>query len=1145
MISRYLIFLLLPLFCILNAADPADLAKKFKQLPTVAEKDLPIMDNRKGDFRGKIEMPGLTGHTWVSFPFVENPGSFGFDRKGRLYVAEANRFWLGVPDLRGANEMIRDDFQAVTVEDRLRMYDKFKANFPEGWFEKVADRIIRLEDRDKNGAADHRTLFSDHFRHAADGIGFSVLADEDGTVYFTCIPSLWKLKDSNDDGVADSHEKIVDGFGVRVSFIGHDLHGITRGPDGLLYFSVGDRGYHLKDGQGKTLEGSGRGAIFRCRADGSALELFCSGLRNPQELVFDDFGNLFTFDNTGDIGDKARMVYALNGTDSGWDMAHQSAHHYVGALDWGDFHPEKSMWVAERMFDTHNEEQPQWVYPPASHVAEGPSGVTFVTGESLPENLRNRFLLSNYRGASTSSTTLAIGYERNGAGYRASDVKTLVAGVAASDVELGYDGKIYLCDFGGGWSVNTNGSVQVIESTDETMRRAGEAVAKLFADGFDNCSDDALVKFLGHPDRRVRFAAQFALVNRKQGLQLLLKAAEKGGDLFTRLHAVWGLGQMLGKSTDIAGALIQMINDPDEEIRANVVRVLGDNRVTSASAAILESFQNDASIRVRSLAAVALGRVSAPGDAPAVNALYSAAVKNGPNRVQSPTQQGTIEGKSDIVLRHALLSGLDLIGTVPMAVGKIDSKSEEERLLAVLFLRRRESPELVRFLNDSSPLIRREVVRAIYYTAAMDSEAGQALAAVNPEGFPQTIQRRLMAANYRSGKPENARALVKMAGNPRLDLKVRKSALQGLLRWEATVETDPVHGTYRPVKSGGRTLAALGKIISTDFKEFLGEAQPPELLVLAMKLADAGGIQLDGDTLFSQALEEKLEPGIRIAALDSLVERGDDQAAKAVEKLLEDGNPEIQAAALRLAYQLDRWDLGERAYQAILFGPIPVARAAIEGMAKKSPERWAVIWEYSHETMRSELKLDAYLATLKHKPEVAQQFAKASADNVFKLSEHGGDPIRGEQIYLNQGACRQCHKIGSEGGLQGPDLTAVAARLTRLQILTSIYNPGAEISPGYGTAAATLKDGSVVMGRIAGESSDSVTIIAPDGKSSVIKRSEITNLTPPISAMPPLGALLPPQDLRDLVAYIANQTGKPGRKPGDAAHGDGDEAIAK
>ncbi|MDF1816595.1 MAG: HEAT repeat domain-containing protein [Verrucomicrobiales bacterium] len=587
-------------------ADRADLQSKFKQLPTVPEDELPEMENKPGDFRGKIAVSGLKGQTWASFPFIENPGSFAFDRKGRLFVAEANRFWLGVPDLRGANEMIRDDFKAQTVEDRLKMYKKFEANFPIGWFEAVADRIIRLEDRDGNGAADHRTLFSDHFHSAEDGIGFSLLADEENTVYFTCIPALWKLTDKDDDGVADEHEKIADGFGVRVSFIGHDLHGITRGPDGMLYFSVGDRGYNLKDGDGNLLEGSGRGAIFRCETDGSGLELYCAGLRNPQELVFDDFGNLFTFDNTGDIGDKARMVYALNGTDSGWDMAHQTSNHYVNALDWGDFHPEKAMWVAEKMFETYNEEQPQWIYPPASHVGNGPSGVTWVTGESLPKSLRGKFLLSDYRGAASNSVTHIVEYEKVGAGFIAKSVEPLVKGVAASDVELGYDGKIYLCDFGGGWSINTNGSIQVIESEDDKLKQAGEKVAEMFATGFSERSTDELTIFLSHVDKRVRQAAQFALVDKEGGAEILKKVAAEGNDLHARIHAVWGMGQLQRTSGHLDTELVNLLKDPEEEIRANVVRILGDNRLDEAGEDILECFTTDKSIRVRSLAAIAV-----------------------------------------------------------------------------------------------------------------------------------------------------------------------------------------------------------------------------------------------------------------------------------------------------------------------------------------------------------------------------------------------------------------------------------------------------------------------------------------------------------------------------------------------------------
>jgi len=1120
-----------------HAITPAELESRFKALPTVPENEMPALSNTKGTFRGLIQHEGLEGHTWVAFPFVENPGSFGFDPQGRLYVAEANRFWLGVPDLRGANELIRDDFKAVTVADRLAMYQKYAASFPEGWFSRVADRLILLEDRDGNGAADHRSLFSDRFKRPEDGIGFSVLAD-DGSVYFTCIPSVWKLSDTDGDGRADEEMEISTGYGVRVSFIGHDLHGLVRGPDGRLYFSVGDRGYHVTTADGKLHNGSGRGAVFRCESDGSGLEVFATGLRNPQELAFDDHGNLFTFDNTGDIGDKARLVYVLEGSDSGWDMSHQSPHHYATHLDWGTFRPEQSMWVKERMFDTYNEDQPQWVYPPASHVANGPSGVTWLTGESLPADLRGKFLLSNYRGASDNCNLLLIATEPKGAGYVASEEREIVRGVGASDVELGYDGNLYICDFGGGWSVNENGSIQVAGSKDAAEREAGAKVAALFKEGFANRETAELRELLSHSDRRVRQAAQFALADKgEDGRAVFVAVINESTSQVARLHAIWGLGQLGRRDIAVAETLAPLLLQTDPEVRANAARVLGDLRLESAKTALLDALSKDDSPRVRSLAAIALGRIAKPGDADATKALFSSALTNG-------------KKETDIVLRHAILSALSQIATPAEASAKVNSDSREERLLAVLVLRRQESGELVRFLGDADPLVRREVIRGIYDTAVLDSAAGEALASLRDglAELPESVQRRIVAANYRRGTPAHAIAMLQLAADSSLAKPVRKAAFNGLKQWEATIETDPVLGHYRPqVVKEGRTFTALAPLLGDELRRFVTTSDDAELTTLAMEFATTAKIVLEPATLLAQAGNAELAPGLRVAVIESLVASKPEGTRERISTLLSDEAVPVRAAAMKAAFTLGLDGIAGQAAGAITDAPLPVARAAIAGIAATDPGAIATLWNERSTKLRPGLWLDAYLALAEAgRPEAATHVA-SDPNAVFLLSLHGGDAAAGEIVFKNQGACLQCHKVGGEGGdnggIQGPDLRDVGKRLSREKILESVANPGAEISPGYGMASVTLKNGESVIGRLAEDTKDHVVVVGLDNRSRRIERGEITTVSPPVSAMPPVAAALPPRDFRDLVAFLASQQGGTW-KAGDASHGD-EEKIAK
>ncbi|HEY1051281.1 MAG TPA: HEAT repeat domain-containing protein, partial [Prosthecobacter sp.] len=1150
--SALLTTLFLASLATLPAVTPQELAQKYKPLPTVAEKDLPPMPNKVEKFPGAVKHAGLEGRTWVRFPFVENPGSFGIDRKGRLFVAEVNRFWQGVPDLRGINEFIRGDFQSQTVADRAKLYNSIPGRVPEGFYTNTADRLIRLEDRDGNGAADHRTLFSDDFHEALDGIGFSVLPEDDA-VYFTCIPSLRKLTDANDDGIADKQEALVTGFGVRVSFIGHDLHGIVRGPDGRLYFSIGDRGYSITTKDGRLLAGPGTGAIFRCESDGSGIEVFCTGLRNPTELVFDELGNLFTFDNTGDIGDKARMVYALEGSDSGWDMRHQSAHQYVNALDWGDFHPAKSMWVAERMFDTFNTDQPQSVYPPAAHVSRGPSGVTLATGSSLPEDVRGKFLLTDYGGAVTSCNLLSIGVKPAGAGYTLASQESLATGVGISDVELGFDGNIYLCDFGGGWSINNNGAIHVLAPTDKALKDAGAKSAVLFNHGLADANVEHLAQqHLRSIDRRLRQMAQFELVKRgAEGHAALLAVAKDGTQpVATRLHGVWALGQIARQSGGkVAAALLELSRDGQAEIRANAARTLGDGFKDAAVRPRLLEMLKDDSTRVRSLAAIALSRVAGAGDAEAIAALYEMGAANGKDAA-------TV----DPVLRHAALSALDVLGTEKSAVAHASDANREARLLSLISLRRRGSAELMRFLKDADPQLRIEAIRAIYDTSAVDGPAGEAISAIDVKqaaSLPPTVQRRIVAANYRRGTAANAQHLLEIARADTLDLTTREAALHALRLWEKTITTDPVLGGYRPLPSSAskRSMQELGSGIGAALRAFLASKPPQKLTTLALKLADDTGLVLAESTLKDQIANAKLDAAVRVAALDSLVKSSPDQARAIVAAHLADASPEVAASALRHGLAMKVEGIADAARAALDKAPPAAARAGVEIIATLHPSEALDRWQKRDDAktgLRRELWLDLFLALQTSPDKAAQEkaaaYAATSVDAIPLLTTSGGDVKRGDVVFRNQGACLQCHKVGSEGGIQGPPLTTVAERVKPEKLVESLINPNAEIAQGYGLSSITLQDGSLLAGRIAKEDKDALTLITLDNKENVIPRAKVKTIAPPVSAMPPMGLSLPPRDLRDLIAFLTSRTTANAGKDNDAAsHGDshGDEKIAK
>ena len=176
---------------------------------------------------------GFKVDLWAAEPQVKDPVALCIDEHGRIYVAETYRLVdAGVFDIRHHMNLYTEDLACRTVEDRaamiLRHYEGKLNEFTN------ASEIVRLlEDKGGVGHADTSTVFADGFNRLTDGVGAGVLARK-GNVYFTDIPSLWMLRDTNHDGVADVRQELSYGYGVHFGYSGHDLHGLRIGTDGFI-----------------------------------------------------------------------------------------------------------------------------------------------------------------------------------------------------------------------------------------------------------------------------------------------------------------------------------------------------------------------------------------------------------------------------------------------------------------------------------------------------------------------------------------------------------------------------------------------------------------------------------------------------------------------------------------------------------------------------------------------------------------------------------------------------------------------------------------------------------------------------------------------------------------------------------------------
>lgn len=133
-----------------------------------------------------------------------------------------------------------------------------------------------------------------------------------GLLYTSRLGGVDRLVDADGDGLFEGREKVLDGLPVGR----HSTDDVEFGPDGKLYVGTGSVDDMGESGQSPAHQA----AILRVNPDGSGLELYASGLRNPYGLAFDAGGQLWATDNGGDVpeGQPDELNRIEQGGDYGW-----------------------------------------------------------------------------------------------------------------------------------------------------------------------------------------------------------------------------------------------------------------------------------------------------------------------------------------------------------------------------------------------------------------------------------------------------------------------------------------------------------------------------------------------------------------------------------------------------------------------------------------------------------------------------------------------------------------------------------------------------------------------------------------------------------------------------------------------------------
>ena len=996
--------------------------------------------------------PGFAVERVAGPPLVNRPIVADFDDEGRLYVADSS----------GSNDK---------VEKQL---------------EERPHRIVRLEDVDGDGRYDKSVVFADKMMFPEGTMWF------DGSLYVSAPPSIWKLTDTDGDGIADKREEWWQG--KTLTGCANDLHGPYLGPDGWIYWTKGAFAEQTLERPGRTPLVTRASHILRRKPGDSAIDIVMSGgMDNPVDVAFTNSGERIltsTFVEQPQLGKRDGIIHAIYGGLYGKVHAVIDGHTRTGDL-----------------------------MPILSQLGPAvPAGLTSYASRAFGDGYRDNFFAAMFNTRRVTRHVL----QPSGATFTIRDSDFLTSedrDFHPTDVIEDADGTLLVVDTGAWYKLCCPTSQLAKPDVLGGIYRVHRVGASKVQDprgrsvAWKTMAPASLTALLNDERTAVRNRAIRELASRGNnaiaGLSEVLRTSPSAD---ARRNAVWALTRIDGAQA--RAATTAALSDAEESVRHAAIHAAGLLRDSAAVPQLREALKSNVP-SIQRASAEALGRIGDPKAVPDLIALAG-----------SPL---------DRVLEHSVTYALIEINDPQTTSAGLQVSSSRSRRAVLIALdqmdRRTLQPDVVVPLLDSSDALLKETA---WWIASHHPDWGDALATF----FTAQLSRTGLSA---AGRQELQQKLVQFGDNAAIQALVANT----LARASSKDEQITALGIMANVARTRVKTLPLPWVAPIE-SALAGTDQ--EVVALAISVPRSIPSAKDARSpLQSALLRVARDPAHPIENRVDAVAAVQDPAAAAqpevfdlLKTALEPSRSiavRLTAAALLERSTLDRAQLLSLTSSLAAAGPLELPRL-IRAYANGSDEAVgvAMLGALKQSKVKSSVRGDVLRPVLSKYPESVRTEGDAllesltldTANQIRRLEAllptlQGGDITRGQVVFNSTKAtCYSCHAIGYMGGRIGPDLTRIGQVRSERDLLEAILYPSASFARGYEPVVVRTRTGEVQTGVLRNNDLPDEIVLATERDETRIPRRDIVDMQPGSVSLMPQGLVdqLSRQELADLLAFL-------------------------